>query len=71
MIRARSFGLDPAPVSATVTSTIAVDQPQPEMVSRPPCGHRVARIADQVAENDPELIGVAQGIGEAPGGIRW
>ena len=27
-------------------------------------GHRVARVADQVAERDPELVVVAQGVGQ-------
>ena len=61
MIRARSSASIPTPVSATETSTwpstSAARDRQPA-----PLGHGVAGVADQVAERDPELIGVAQGV---------
>jgi hypothetical protein len=31
------------------------------IVSRPPSAHGVERVADQVAEDDPELVGVGLG----------
>ena len=61
--------LDPAPVSITDTSTIAVDRAAPDGEPAP-LRHRVARVADQVAEGDPELIAVAQDVGKLRGAAR-
>ena len=63
MIRARSFASIPMAGIDHRHLDSAVDRAPPDGEPAP-LRHRVARVADQVAEGDPELIAVAQDVGK-------